>query len=222
MESTDDTLSIAMQQEVKTVTFPFSQYVEPGREFGIRLCKTDWVFVLDADERIPLELAEEIKKTITSTSHSFFRIPRKNMFQGKQWLKHGGWWPDHQVRLIQTSSFVSWPKQIHSTPRITGSNGILTKPFEHHFHGNLEQMVQKTLIFEEIESELLFEANKQVKTTTFFRKFFGELFRRVIIHCGFLDGRIGIIEAIYQAFSKTITYLLLYEKKNRRSLHSLS
>lgn len=82
-------------------------------------------------------------------------------------------------------------------------------------------MVQKTLIFEDIESELLCKANKPVSTITFFRKFLGELFRRFFANSGFLDGKIGIIESVYQAYSKTITYLLLYEKKNRRPLHPL-
>jgi len=40
----------------------------------------------------------------------------------------------------------------------------------------------------------------------------------LIVKKGFLDGIIGIMESIYQAYSKTITYLLLYEKKNRRPL----
>ena len=79
-------------------------------------------------------------------------------------------------------------------------------------------MVDKTINFENIESDLLLKANKPVATITFFRKFFGELFRRLIVKKGFMDGIIGIMESIYQAFSKTITYLLLYEKKNCRSL----
>jgi hypothetical protein len=100
--------------------------------------------------------------------------------------------------------------------------GYLHESFLHLFHGNLETMVKKTLVFEDIESNLLFKANKSVTTVTFFRKFFGELIRRSVVRAGFLDGTIGIIESIYQAYSKTITYLLLYEKKNRRPLHPLS
>ena len=74
-------------------------------------------------------------------------------------------------------------------------------------------MVEKTLLFEDIESDLLYEANKKVTIFTFFRKFLGELYRRLIKHPGFMDGTVGIIECIYQAYSKTITYLFLYEKK---------
>ena len=77
-------------------------------------------------------------------------------------------------------------------------------------------MVEKTLVFEDIESNLLYKAGKSADTSTFFRKYFAELWRRMFKGLGFLDGTVGIIESIYQAFSKTITYLLLYEKRQRK------
>ena len=221
MESTDKTQEIAIKNGATVVSFPFSHYVEPGREFGLKQIKSEWVFILDADERMTKDLANEIKEIIFQTKHTYFKVPRKNMFGGKKWLTYGGWWPDEQMRLIKLSAFESWPTQIHSTPIIKGEMGYLSEPFEHHFHGNVESMVNKTLVFENIEAELLFNAKKTASPPTFFRKFFGELLRRMVIKVGFLDGTIGIMECVYQAYSKTITYLLLYEKKNRRSVHPL-
>ncbi len=216
MESKDKTIEIAKNENVTVTTFPFSHYVEPARAFGINSAKTEWVFILDADERMTADLAEEISKLITSTTHSLlpthYKVPRKNIFGRKKWLKHGGWWPDHQMRFLHKKSFKEWPERIHSTPKIEGETGYLKNPILHFFHGDIEKMVNKTMIFEDIESDLLFEAKKPVGTLTFFRKFSGELFRRLILKKGFMDGTIGIIESFYQAYSKTITYLFLYEK----------
>lgn len=230
MESTDDTVSLAKQKGVTMCSFPFSHYVEPAREFGISQAQTEWVFLLDADERMTPELAREIKTIISTTKNTsldsngqrpssndqspmtHYKVPRKNMFGGQKWLKHGGWWPDAQLRLLRKDALIAWPKEIHSTPTFRGECAALTKPFEHHFHGNLEEMVKKTLVFEDIESNLLYGASRPVNTLTFFRKFLGELNRRLILKRGFLDGPIGILEGIYQAYSKTITYLFLYEK----------
>jgi glycosyltransferase involved in cell wall biosynthesis len=222
MESTDKTEELAVKNGAAVTSFPFSQYVEPGRAFGLQKIQTDWVFILDADERMTERLAEEIQTAIMNEEFAYYKVPRKNMFGGKKWLQHGGWWPDEQMRLMQVASFESWPTQIHSTPYIRGRMGHLKNEFEHHFHGNIEAMVQKTLVFENIESDLLLEAGKHVKTPTFFRKFLMELWRRLFQKMGFLDGTVGIIESVYQAYSKTITYLLLYEKKNRRPVHPLS
>ena len=96
--------------------------------------------------------------------------------------------------------------------------GYLTNPFIHYFHGDLQSMVDKTAIYENIESQLLYDAGRLAETKTFFRKFFGELFRRLILKQGYLDGTIGVIESIYQAYSKTITYLYVYEKKKSSSI----
>lgn len=217
MESIDKTLEIAKNLKIPIFKFPKSDHVEPAREFGINKSQTDWVLILDADERITEELAEEIKSVIRNSQFSNYKIPRKNVFGNFKWLKHGGWWPDYQVRLINKKYFVDWPKRIHSTPQIKGGFDYLKKPLIHYFHGDLKNMVNKTIIFEDIESELLYKAKKKSNTISFFRKFSAELYRRLVKNLGFLDGPLGIIESIYQAFSKTITYLLLYEKNNKLS-----
>lgn len=198
--------------------YPDSKYVETVRELGIKQAKTDWVLILDVDERITKELSEEIKKLFAFNSSLFthYKLPRKNIFGKKKWIKYGGWWPDYQIRLINKKYFINWPRRIHSTPIVKGSCGILKNPLLHYFHGNLEKMVEKTLIFEDIESDLLYKAGKKANTIIFFRKYIAEIWKRMFKKIGFLDGIIGVIESIYQAFSKTITYLLLYEKQQKK------
>lgn len=202
--------------------YPDSNYVETVREVGIKKTKTDWVLILDADERITRELAEEIKEVLNLSQDdrkSAYKIPRKNIFGRTKWLRFGGWWPDYQIRLINKKYFISWPKRIHSTPVIRGEIGFLKNSLLHFFHGNLEKMVEKTLIFEDIESDLLNKAGRKANVSTFFRKYSAELWRRLFKGLGFLDGTVGVIESIYQAFSKTITHLFLYEKNHKdRSL----
>jgi len=218
MESTDGTAALAARAGATVIPFPHHRYVEPARKFAVETAQTEWVMILDPDERMTPDLAKEIKRIASTDVCTHYRIPRKNIFAHAKWLKHGGWWPDYQLRLIHKPHFRDWPTRIHSTPLIEGDGGFLKHPFLHYFHGNLESMVGKTMLFEDIESELLYKAGRPVTTVTFFRKFMGELWRRIIRKAGFMDGDIGIIESVYQAFSKTITYLYLYEKKNRRTV----
>lgn len=214
-QSIDRTVAVAKKNGAKVYSLPYERFVEPTRGFAIEKAGGAWVFILDADELISPELATEIRKTVAKTNKTHFIVPRKNIFAGKKWLKHGGWYPDYVIRLIKKDAFVNWPGQIHSTPEISGDGGNLKNPLRHHFHNNIEAMVQKTAVFEDIESELLYEAGKTATTTTFFRKFLGELWRRLMRNLGFIDGSYGIIESIYQAYSKTITYLMLYEKNKK-------
>jgi glycosyltransferase involved in cell wall biosynthesis len=217
-ESTDKTLEIAKRRGIKVHSIKHVNYVEPARNLAMEIADADWVFILDADERITQELAHEIKDAISSDEYAYYRVPRKEYFAKKLWLRHGGWWPNTQIRLIKKTAFQDWPSQIHSFPRIKGEEGQLKHAFLHYSKNDYEQVVKKTINFEDIESELLFEANKEVNTATFFRKFLGELYRRLFKKQGYKDGTIGVIESIYQAFSKTITYLYLYEKKNSRAV----
>jgi glycosyltransferase involved in cell wall biosynthesis len=216
--SNDRTATIARNHGGIVRSFPFSRYVEPARKFAVENAPGDWVFILDADERMTKELAAEIVETIGFAKYTYYKVPRKNVFGRKKWLKHGGWWPDHQMRLIRKEAFKDWPDRIHSTPIIEGEMGFLKQPFTHYFHGDLESMVDKTIVYEEIEAELLHTAGRPADVPTFFRKFLGELMRRLVFKKGYADGDIGIIESIYQAFSKTVTYLFLYEKKKGRTV----
>ena len=216
-ESTDNTRRIAGKLGVNVYTYPYKGFVEPVRDFAIQKVETTWLFILDADERITPELAEEIKKSMWDTEATHFKIPRKNIFAHRKWLKHGGWYPDYVMRLMQKKAYKSWPDSIHSTPLISGKQDCLNNPLIHYFHPDMESVVKKTAVFEDKESDLLFKAGKTVTTKTFFRKFFGELNRRLVVQKGFLDGPYGVIESFYQAYSKTVTYLLLYEKRKRKS-----
>lgn len=200
------------QYKIRVVPFPNQGIVEPVRNFGIKQANTTWVFLLDADEVITPELVFEIKKAIRDKSYGFYQIPRREILFHTFWLKYGGWYPNYQTRLIQRSKFVQWPAFIHSTPVIKGEKGKLQNPILHYSQNNISEMVHRTIVFESNEADLLFKAKRKTSVMIFFRKFFGELYRRLIKGLGFLDGTYGIIESIYQAFSKTITYLFLYEK----------
>lgn len=217
-QSIDKTAELAKKAGGFVIDFPHRRFVEPVRKFSIEKTQTEWVFVLDADERITPELSKEIHDIIGHTHVTHFKLPRKNIFARKQWLKFGGWYPDPVIRFIKKSAFEDWPDRIHSTPQISGEMGFLKSSLEHYFHSSLDEMVEKTVLYEDIESSLLYEAGHSASVPTFFRKYLGELWRRLFLYMGFRDGVYGIIESIYQAYSKTITYLMLYEKKKNTHL----
>lgn len=214
-EETKKTMSIIEKNGIKEkYIVTHTGYVESHREFGIEKAKTPWVFLLDADERITPKLAKEIisRDPQNDDSITYYEVPRKEIVFGRYWLKHGGWWPNFQTRLFKKDALVSWPKAIHSTPVFKGKKGMLTNYLLHYSQKDFEAVVDKTINFQLKEADLFYQSGVKTNTLNFFRKFLGELLKRLIKNAGFLDGRIGVIESIYQAFSKTITYLYLYEK----------
>lgn len=211
-----DVKKFLSKHKIQVVPFHNQGIVEPARNFGIKQADTTWVFLLDADEVITPELMLEIKKAIRDKSYGFYQIPRREILFHTYWLKYGGWYPNYQTRLIQRSKFIQWPSHIHSTPVIKGQKGKLNNPILHYSQNNISEMVNRTIVFESNEADLLYKAKRKTSVIIFFRKFLGELFRRLIKWQGFRDGTVGVIESIYQAFSKTITYIFLYEKQNQK------
>jgi len=74
-------------------------YQEPWKGFAgqknsaVEKATGDWILSLDADERVPAPLKEEIEadRGAEAALHGYF-IARKNFFSG-QWIRHGGWYP---------------------------------------------------------------------------------------------------------------------------------
>lgn len=181
------------------------------RNFGAKNCSSEWIFYIDADEKVTTDLKKEILSSINSSRYTGYAIPRKNILLGHE-MKHGGWWPDYVLRLIKKKDLLGWKGKLHEQPEIKGNIGKLTNPLIHNSHRSLSTMVEKTNQWSEIEAELLFKSNHPKMTWwRFFSVAFREFWYRGIIKLGFLDGSTGIIEIIYQMYSRMITYAKLWE-----------
>lgn len=62
--------------------------------------RNEWVLVLDADERVPAELAEEIERAILVPAFDAYRLRFRLEFDGV-WIRHCGWYPAYQLRLFR-------------------------------------------------------------------------------------------------------------------------
>ncbi len=208
--SSDETVGVAKRLEAKVVETKNGGFSE-WRDLGARSAKGDWLIYIDSDERVTEKLREEIKRTILEGTDGAYAIPRRNFFLGHK-MHWGGWWPDYVIRLIRKDSLVRWEGELHEQPKIKGKIGKLKESLTHITHRNLSEMVEKTNNWSEIEARLLFESHHPKMTWwRFFSVAFREFWYRGIIKLGFLDGPVGIIEIIYQMFSRMITYAKLWE-----------
>ncbi len=215
----DDALELFRKYAVKVVQSktPKIKIVEEIRDLEVKAAKGDWVLVLDFDEVIPLGLKDEILAIVESNAAcSSYSIPRDNYSLGYR-LNHGGWERDYVVRLIRKADFVSWPKNIHSTPVVKGSTVKTIHAMEHHKDSDLSQMVAKTNRYSDIEAQLFYDGGLPFVTVlTLLRKWWMESLRRGVLKRGILDGKIGLIQSLYQGFSVFISYAKLYEKQIKR------
>lgn len=210
----DDPQTLAYFKEIKAkvIDVKTPKIVEVIRDRQIKEASGDWVLVMDYDEIIPELLRDEILAIIDNkASCPAYSIGRDNYSLGFP-LKHGGWERDYVVRLVQKSRFVSWPTNIHSTPIVKGSIIKTTHSMEHHKDASLAQMVEKTNRYSDIEAELFYKGGlSPVTQFTLLRKSIMEFIRRYFFKYGFLDGRIGLFQSLYQGYSVFISYSKLYK-----------
>lgn len=210
--STDDTIEIAKKytQLVYSESLPFDK----ARNVLASYAKGKWLLYVDADERLDKSLIEEIEKTIKKSEFSGYYFPRKNIILGK-FLKHGGWWPDYVPRLFKSDKLKKWQGRVHESPQIEGEFGYLKSPLTHLTSRSLKLMLEKSTKWAKIEAELNFEkgaVNVSIATVT--KALVSEFTARYLIKLGFLDGFIGLVEAMYQAYHRAMILTYLWELQN--------
>jgi glycosyltransferase involved in cell wall biosynthesis len=209
--STDKTLEIAAE-------FGCEIYSEEWHGFGrqkqtaLGKCRLPWILVLDADERIPPQTAEIIKKIATDpqTFETGFSFPRKNYFQGR-WIKHAGWWPDRIVRLFRKDVGQMTTVSVHEAVEIQGIVSSLKVPIEHFTESSFTRILQK---IDKYSTMGAYEAYKEGKNSSIFSAFtraFFTFIQNYFLRLGLLDGKQGLTLAVTDSINKFFKYAKLSE-----------
>lgn len=212
--STDKTLEIAQKHTDRIFVHKMKDFSDQ-RDFGLKKAKGDWVFYLDADERITRSLREEVLTTVGTSKKVAFLVKRRNFYLGQEMLS------DKVHRLFKKNMLQGWRGPLHESPIFEGEEGELENFLIHFSHRSISSMLETTLEWSKIEADLRIKArHPQVCRWRLIRVMLSEFFRRFIKEKGFKFGTEGFIEAVYQSFSVFITYVRLWEKQRKRSLEA--
>lgn len=209
--STDKTRLIAKEYGANIIEHANGSFSD-WRNAGLKEAKGEWIFYVDADERVSATLKQEILQRITEKDGpTAYAIPRKNIILNKE-MKHGGQWPDYQMRFFKKETLKGYKNELHEVAEFIGKQGYLKAPLIHLKHNNISDMVEKTNKWSLIEARLLFDSHHpQMSWWRFLRIMITELWYRLIVLRGFLDGPEGVIYAFYLTWSKFLTYAKLWE-----------
>lgn len=204
--SADRTIEIARTQGAIVITAEGKDFATV-RELGLRAATGTWVLYIDADEEVGEHLQKEIKNVTCNMEPSAYFIKRDTYYLGHHWP-----YKDKVERLFAKSALKGWHGKLHETPVYTGNAGVLQYPLVHRTHRTLEDMLEKTNDWSEVEAKLRFDAHHPpVVWWRLLRVMFTGFARSYIDQRGFRAGTVGWIESIYQAFSMFITYAKLWE-----------
>ncbi|MFY7987554.1 MAG: glycosyltransferase family 2 protein [Flavobacterium sp.] len=200
--STDKTIEIINSfPNVKLFQRKFDDFTSQ-RNFALSLASNDWILFIDADERVPIELKNEIIETASQQNDvSAYYFYRKFMYQNKP-LHFSGWQTDKNFRLFKKSkcSYIN-ERLVHETLKVEGKTGILTNKLIHYSFDEYQKYKNKMISYGKLRAKELFLKGKKYNLFIYIFKPLYKFLYDYIIRLGFLDGKKGIVICYLNALS---------------------
>jgi glycosyltransferase involved in cell wall biosynthesis len=208
--STDGTAALAEAAGARVVSTDWPGY-GPQVARGIGLAQGDWVLSLDADERIPQALRHEIEAVLRSPPEEAaagYRLPRLSEFCG-QFIRHGGWRPDYTLRLARRELAGFTDHFLHAHMTVRGRTADLTHSLIHYSYPHVDDVLEKLNRYSSGHARDMHARGRQGSLGRAVLAGVFAFTRTYVLRLGFLDGRAGLMLAIFNAEYTYYKYLKL-------------
>lgn len=225
--STDRTAEIAEKSGARVFSHAFEGYARQ-RNWALNHLpfSNEWVLMLDADERVPERLADEIARAVDDgeqTCHGYY-IKRRLLFLDR-WLNHGGLYPTWIMRLFKRTHVRFEERPLNEHAILDGTAGRLEQPLDHYDRKPLSDWIAKHNHYASLEEEEFLREKLGGYDSTIEAKLWGHqperkrwiklkiwnrlpillrpfllFFRNYFLKLGFLDGQPGLIYHILWSF----------------------
>jgi len=229
--STDGTRELAEALGARVVDFKWNGRFPKKKNWALAQVawRHEWVFILDADERITPELADELRRVVAAPTCNGYYVNRRFWFLDG-WLNHCGYYPSWNLRFFRhalgryeefdgVSDTGSGDNEVHEHVVLPGPTGRLRGEMEHYAFPTIDIWVEKHNRYSNWEARLLVSdagpaaANNAALDPALARKrrlkhFAARLpfrpalrfFYHYVIRAGFLDGYRGYVFCRLMAF----------------------
>lgn len=206
--STDDTVKRAKQAGAEVIQRSFDHYAGQ-RNAALAAVKTEWVLFIDADERVTMELAEEIRQTLRQPDCVGYGIPRHNYIFGKL-TRGAGWYPDYQIRLLKVNTARYDPeRQVHETVILDGQAGRLQHHLTHYNYVDGKQFAAKQRKYTAYEAQMMYEQGIYPKPQNYILQPLRHFRWRFFTLKGYRDGLHGFRLSLWMSWYEFHKYILL-------------
>jgi (heptosyl)LPS beta-1,4-glucosyltransferase len=210
-ESVDRTAELARSCGAKVFVRPWPGF-GPQKNFGMAQAASEWILIVDADERVTPALQVEILSCIGRWKQgdpAAYQIPRKNYFYGG-WVRHAGVYPDYQIRLVRKGSARYNDVLVHENLMVEGPIGTLASPLEHRTERRIQDHFRKFGMYTTLA------AQEKAKSVSVVHKR-DLLFRPLVVFAktyvlkqGFRDGVRGLIVCVFASMYTFVKYAKLW------------
>jgi glycosyltransferase involved in cell wall biosynthesis len=218
--STDNTREIARECGARVIEREWPGFAAQ-KQFAAEQATHEWIFSLDADERVSDELHAAIEDLLFTNEAKLadgYRMARRAFYMGR-WIRGGGWYPDRQLRLYKKSMGRWEGPYIHESVRMVPESRVelLTGDILHYPGSGAAE--HHRLIGERyapFAARQMFEQGRRTSPLRIAFVGMASFVRSFILKGGFRDGLVGFSIAAFAAHHAFLKYLMLWELQNRQ------
>ena len=212
--SSDGTAAIARQKGVRVETRAWPGYVEQ-KNYAAGLARNDWIFSLDADERITPALAAEIQSIVSSEPRlRGYRVPRVTFHLGR-WVRTTDFYPDYQTRLYDRRAGRWRGKYVHESVAVNGGGvGQLRHELEHYSYRDLADHLDRINRYSSLAARQMHEGGRRAGPLDLLLHPPAAFLRNYVLRRGFLDGSAGLTISLLNSYSVFLKFAKLWELQN--------
>jgi glycosyltransferase involved in cell wall biosynthesis len=209
-QSKDQTVKIAHKFTPSVFIKPWMGFAE-AKTFATTQTKYDWVFWLDADERVTPELSQELERLLLEgPKYNGYTVARRAYFLGR-WIRHSGWYPGRVPRLFNKKYARFNSAAVHEGLEIDGPVGTLKNDLLHYTDPNLYHYITKLNRYTSLAAEELVQKNKKFHLSDVVIHPPWMFFKMYVIKKGFMDGIQGLLLALLSSLYVFTKYAKLWD-----------
>jgi glycosyltransferase involved in cell wall biosynthesis len=179
------------------------------RNTGIEACRGDWIVEVDADERVPPELAREIREVSETATDGYFLIPFDN-YVGRQRVRYGwgGSWSNSSAPRLFRKGCKRWGDQrIHPALTLNGPRGRLENRIIHYVDRDISDMIRRLDRYTTAKAADLRASGDIGRFSSNVRRIFSRFYKCYVRRKGYREGPYGFLIALMAGLYPILSYL---------------
>ncbi len=208
--STDDTVAIAAAKGVRVMSRTWPGYVDQ-KNYAASVAAHDWIFSLDADERVTPALADEVRRLVErDPAERAFRVPRVTFHLGR-WVRTTDFYPDYQTRLYDRRAARWQGKYVHESVVADGPTGRLAHELQHYSYRDLSDHLDRINRYSTLAAQQMYESGRRAGAADLLIHPPAAFLRNYVLRGGFSDGVAGLTLSLVNAYSVLLKFAKLWE-----------
>ncbi|HEX9611903.1 MAG TPA: glycosyltransferase family 2 protein [Gemmatimonadales bacterium] len=207
--SRDKTREVAARVGARVIERDWPGHVAQ-KEYAVRAAQHDWVLCLDADERVPPALQDEIGRLRDAgfPRHAGWRARRLSSYLG-HWMRFGAWYPDWNLRLFDRRRGRWTGDDPHDRVEVEGTTGRLRGRLLHHPYRNLAEHLRTIDRYTTVMAEGMHARGRRAGWGDLAFRPAGRFIKAYLLKLGFLEGWRGLLQACLAAHYGGLKYAKL-------------